>query len=140
MSVEHREVIDRLVNEVMNRGRLDVIDDLYTPGLAAAARRWIAPFLASFSDVDMRVVEVVTEGDRAAARFSCSGTHTGVWQGHAPTGRRFVNVAEVYFFRFESARIARAWGLEDNVTRLRHLGLPSDTASLETDVPSDRAR
>jgi SnoaL-like polyketide cyclase len=121
--VTHREVVDRLVTEVMNGGRLEVIDDLYTPGLAATARRWIAPFLTSSSDVDMRVVDVVSEGDRAAARFSCSGTHTGTWQGHPPTGRRFTNVAEVYFFRFEGARIAQAWGLEDNLTRLRHLRL-----------------
>jgi predicted ester cyclase len=122
--VAHREVIDRLVTEIMNGGGLEVIDELYTPGLAASARRWIAPFLTSFSDLDMRVVDVVSEGDRAAARFSCSGTHTGTWQGHPPTGRRFTNVAEVYFFRFEGARIAEAWGLEDNLTRLRHLRLP----------------
>src|SRR4051812_16456765 len=36
--VAHREVIDRLVIEVMNGGRLEVIDDLYTAGLAATAR------------------------------------------------------------------------------------------------------
>ena len=77
MSVEHREIIDRLVKDVLNRGRLDMIEDLYTPSLAGAARRWITPFLTSFSDVDMRVVDVVSEGDRAAARFSCSGTDTG---------------------------------------------------------------
>jgi predicted ester cyclase len=120
----HREVIERLVTEVMNGGRLEVIDDLYTPALAAKARRWIVPFLTSFSDVDMRVVDVVSEGDRAAARFSCSGTHTGTWQGHPPTGRRFTNVAEVYFFRFQGVRIAEAWGLEDTLTRLRQLRLP----------------
>ena len=90
VSVEHREIIDRLVKDVLNRGRLDMIEDLYTPSLAGAARRWITPFLTSFSDLDMRVVDVVSEGDRAAARFSCSGTHTGTWQGHPPTGRRFV--------------------------------------------------
>ena len=125
MSDTHRQVIERLVRDVLNEGRLEVIDDLYTPALARAARRWIAPFLASFSDVDMRVVDVVSDGERAAARFSCSGTHTGTWQGHAPTGRRFVDVAEVYFFRFEGGRIAHAWGLEDTLTRLRQLGLPA---------------
>jgi predicted ester cyclase len=125
----HRDVIDRLVTEVMNAGRLEAIDDLYTPGLAAQARRWIAPFLTSFSERDMNVIDVLCDGDRAAARFSCSGTHTGTWQGHPPTGRRFTNVAEVYFLRFEGGRIAAAWGLEDNMTRLRHLGLLPVTPS-----------
>jgi predicted ester cyclase len=130
MSDGHRRVIERLVAEVMNEGHLEVLDELYTPGLARAARRWIAPFLASFSDLDMRVVEVLSDGDGAAARFSCSGTHTGTWRGHAPTGRRFVDVAEVYFFRFEGTRIAHAWGLEDNETRLRQLGLPASAHPL----------
>ena len=129
MSVAHREVIDRLITEVMNGRRLEVIDALYTPDLAAAARQWVAPFLTSFSDLDMRVVDVLSEGDRAVARFSCSGTHTGTWRGHPPTGRRFTNIAEVYFFRFEDGLIAQVWGLEDNLTRLRHLGLLTERPS-----------
>jgi SnoaL-like polyketide cyclase len=118
-----REIIHRLVSDVMNQRRLDLIDDLYIPRLAPRARAWITPFLESFSDVDMQVVDVLVDGDRAAARFSCSATHTGMWQGHPPTGRRFTRVAEVYLFRFEDGRIAEAWGLEDNLTRLQQLGL-----------------
>ena len=38
-------------------------------------------------------------------------------------GRRFTDVAEVYFFRFREGRIAEAWGLEDNTSRLVQLGL-----------------
>lgn len=106
----------------MNQGDLDVLDQLYAPRLAATARRWIEPFLHSFSDVDMRIVELVAEGEIVAARFSCSGTHTHTWLGHPATGRRFTNVAEVYFFRVVNGRITRAWGLEDTTDRLRQLG------------------
>jgi predicted ester cyclase len=59
-------------------------------------------------------------------RFTCSGTHTGTWLGHSATGRRFEDVAEVYFFRIVEGRIVRAWGLEDAHERLRQL-LLSDT-------------
>ncbi|HEU4540931.1 MAG TPA: ester cyclase [Jiangellaceae bacterium] len=123
-----KQVVRRLIEEVMNRAELDVLDDLYTPRLAAAARRWIEPFLASFSDVQMRIVELVAEGETVVARFSCSGTHTGTWLGHPATGRRFEDVAEVYFFRIVDGRIGRAWGLEDTHERLRQLGL-SNTAT-----------
>lgn len=50
-------------------------------------------------------------------------THLGVWLGHAPTGRRFENVDEVYFFTFQEGLIVRAWGLEGSLDRLRQLGL-----------------
>ena len=62
-------------------------------------------------------------GDQVAGRFTCSGTHRGAWLGHPPTGRRFQDVDEVYFFRFQDGLIAEAWGLEDNASRLRQLDL-----------------
>jgi predicted ester cyclase len=116
-------LVTRLVREVMVERRLEVVDEVYAPRLARAARRWIEPFLASFSDLDMRVVQLVQEADVVVGRFACSGTHTGQWMGHAPTGRRFSDVAEVYFFRVSDGRITSAWGLEDTAERLRQLGL-----------------
>jgi predicted ester cyclase len=103
-------VVRRLVDEVMNAGRLDVLDELYDPRLAPAARRWVEPFLTSFADVRMRIVELVTEGETVVGRLACSGTHTGAWLGHPPTGRRFTDVAEVYFFRVVDGRITRPGG------------------------------
>ena len=118
-----KELVRRLVEEVMNKGRLDLLDDLYTDRLAGDARRWIEPFLSSFADVEMRIVEMVCEGDRVVARLVCSGTHVAAWQGYPATGRRFRNVPEVYFFTIRDGRIAGAWGLEDTWRRLRQLGL-----------------
>jgi len=116
-------IVHRLVTEVFNEGRLEVLDQLYAPGLAERARAWIAPFQVSFSDLVMEVVELVAEGDTVVARFTCSGTHTGVWLGHPPTHRRFHRVPEVYFFGFTDGRISKAWGLEDTQRRLHQLGL-----------------
>ena len=122
-NTDPKDVVQRLVADVMNQRNLGALDDLYTPRLAPAARRWVEPFLESFSDVQMRIVQLVAEGETVVGRFSCSGTHTGTWLGHPPTGRRFTDVAEVYFFRVVDGRITRAWGLEDTIERLRQLGL-----------------
>ena len=54
-SQAHKKVVRRLIDEVMNGGRLDVIDELYDPALAPAAKRWIAPFRASFPDRRMEI-------------------------------------------------------------------------------------
>jgi predicted ester cyclase len=64
-------VVRRLVDEVFNGGRLEVIDKLYAPELAAAAKRWITPFRASFPDVHMEIVELTAEGDKVVGRFTC---------------------------------------------------------------------
>ena len=123
MTEANKEVVRRLVAEVLNGGHLEVIDELYTPELAGAARRWIAPFRASFPDVHMEIVELVAEADMVVGRFTCSATHLGAWLGQAPTGRRFERVDEVSIFRFRDGRIAHAWTLEDTLSRLQQLGL-----------------
>ena len=123
MLERNKAVVRRLVAEVLNGGRIDVVDELYTPALAADAKAWIAPFRASFPDVHMEVVELIAEGDTVVGRFTCSATHLGDWLGYAPTGHRFEAVAEVGIYRFSEGRIVETWGLEDNLGRLEQLGL-----------------
>lgn len=122
-SERNKAVVRRLVDEVLNGGRMDLIDELYSPTLASAARRWITPFRASFPDMHMEVVDLIAEDDKVAGRFTCSGTHLGEWLGDAPTGRRFEKVDEVSVFRLSEGLIVDAWGIEDTLGRLEQLGL-----------------
>ena len=123
MSEANKVVVRRVVDEVFNGGRLEVIDQLYAPQLAAAAKDWIAPFQASFPDVHIEIVELIAEGDKVVARFTCSATHLGDWLGHAPTGRRFERIDEVWILRLRDGKIVHVWSLEDTLGRLQQLGL-----------------
>ena len=121
-----RELVHRLV-EIVNERNFDAIDEVAAGQVAAEAKRWVGPFLDSFPDFRMEVVDVIAEGDRVAGYFKCSGTHRGEWRGHAPTGRRFEGIDEIYIFRVEEGRLASAVAVvEDNLTRLRQLGLLPD--------------
>jgi predicted ester cyclase len=71
----------------------------------------------------MEPIQLVAEGDTVVGRFACSATHLGEWRGHPPTGRRFEDVDEVYFFTFEGGRISAVWGVEDTLDRFQQLGL-----------------
>jgi hypothetical protein len=123
VSERNKAVVRRLVAEVLNGGRMEVIEELYAPALAPDATAWIAPFRDSFPDVSMEVIELIAEGDTVVGRFTCSGTHLGDWLGYAPTGRRFEAVDEVGIYRVRDGRIVETWGLEDNLGRLEQLGL-----------------
>jgi predicted ester cyclase len=120
----NRQIVRRLVDEVVNQGRVEVIDELFAPEMVETAREWFGPFRSSFPDVHMDIVDLIAEEDRVAGRFLCSATHLGDWRGHAPTGRRFENVDEVYFFWVADGRITGGWGIEDTLDRLSQLGLP----------------
>ncbi len=123
MSGEAKQVVVRLIEEVLNEGRLELIDELYSPEMAGPARRWIEPFRVAFPDVRMETVELVAEGERVVGRFRCTGTQLGPWRGREPTGRRMHDIDEVYFFTVRAGRITEAWGLEDTAKRVRQLGL-----------------
>ena len=123
MTEHNKATIRRLIEEVLTGGHLELIDELYAPELAPAARRWITPFRASFPDVHMEVIELIAEGDKVVGRFTCSATHLGAWLGHAPTGRRFERVDEVSIFRLRDGKITQVWSLEDTLGRLQQLGL-----------------
>ncbi len=120
---EPKAVVGRLIDEVLNSGRMEVIDEIYSAELAPAARRWIEPFRTAFPDVEMQTLELVAEGERVVGRYRCSGTQLGPWRGREPTGKRMDGIDEVYFFTVRDGRIIEAWGLEDAAKRIRQLGL-----------------
>ena len=123
MSEQNKAIVRRLIDSVLNAGRLDLLEELYTPETAGAARRWVEPFRRAFPDVEMQTIELIAEGDRVVVRLRCSGTHLGPWRGNQPTGRRMHNIDEVYFFTVRDGRITEAWGIEDTEKRIRQLGI-----------------
>ena len=115
-----KALVRRLVDEVINTGDLDALDGIASPALARSLRRAFDRFRAAFPDWRQEIVELVAEDDTVVARFRCTGTHQGPWQGLPPTGRTML-VDEVYFFRVRADRLNRVWGLEDTWTRYRQL-------------------
>ncbi len=120
---QNKLLVRRLVEEAVNPGNPEVLDEIAKREFAAAARRWIGPFRNSFPDFTMEIADLVADGQKVAAHFRCSGTHLGEWRGHPPTGRRFHDVDEIYIFRVSDGKLAGAFGVEDNLTRMRQLSL-----------------
>jgi len=131
-----KQLVRRLVDEVVNAGDMSVLEEIYAEPMARAAARWIEPFRRSFPDVRMEIVQLVAEADTVVARFRCSGTHLGEWRGHAPTGRRFEGVDEVYFFRFDGDQIAELWGIETRSTASGSSGWTRPSAPRPAQVPA----
>ena len=123
MSTEEPKVVVRRFVEAINDRDEAALAVLATGELAARAGRWVRPFDAAFPDFRMEVAELVAEGETVVAHLRCSGTHEGEWLGVPATARRFEDVDEVYVFRLGEGRIVEAFGVEDNLERIRQLGL-----------------
>ena len=124
MSTEaNKELVRRLVREAVGERDLDVLDRVAAGEFAAVAKRWVSPFRSAFPDFEMEIVDLIAEGDKVVAHFRCSGTHRGEWLGVPATGRRFEQVNEIYIFTVRDGKLVSAVGVEDNLTRMRQLGL-----------------
>ena len=122
MSAEENKAMLRRLLDALNTGDMDVVGELFTPELAEQAKKGFTAYRSAFPDWREEIVEVVAEEDTVAARLKCSGTHRGEMMGIAPTGRH-MEVDEVYFLRVQEGKFVEFWGLEDNLTRMRQIGL-----------------
>ena len=122
MSAEENKALVRRLLEAINTGNMDVVDELFSPEVAGQAKQGFTAFRSAFPDWREEIVDLVAEEDKVMGRFKCSGTHQGEMMGIAPTGRH-MEVDEVYFLRVENGKFVEFWGLEDNLSRIRQLGL-----------------
>src|SRR5262252_1315399 len=102
MSEKNKTALRRWFDEVWNQRREATIDEMFSAdsvahGLGdhegdvrgpAEFRQFMANILDSIPDVHIHVDDIFSEGDRAAARITLEGTHTGDGPGVPPTGRR----------------------------------------------------
>jgi predicted ester cyclase len=110
------------------------LEDRYDPGFvdhdpaagqpagpAGPAWYW-EQFDKSFSDVERDVIETIVTPTRLITIMNLSGTHTGEFLGHAPTGRRFT-VRNVQVLGFRDGKASDRWGSTDELGILQQLGL-----------------
>jgi predicted ester cyclase len=79
-------------------------------------------FGKSFSDINREIIDTIATPTRLVTIMNLSGTHTGEWLGHAPTGKRFT-VRNVQVVGFRDGRMSDRWGSTDELGILQQLGL-----------------
>jgi len=120
---ENKQLVRRLAREAVGRHNLEVLNEIAAGDFAQAAKRWVEPFQSAFPDFEMEIADLIAEGDKVVAHFRCSGTHRGQWLGVPATGRRFEQINEIYIFEVRRGKLISALGVEDNLTRIRQLGI-----------------
>jgi predicted ester cyclase len=84
-------------------------------GRAAYVER-VKAVCTGFLDYHWELQELVVEGNTIAARLIGRGTHTGVFDGIAPT-RRKITVQELVIYRIADGKIIHCWGDLNPVVR-----------------------
>jgi steroid delta-isomerase-like uncharacterized protein len=91
------------------------------PGLQGIVDFWTS-FASAFPDFTATPEALVADDDHVSVVLTLSGTHSGDFQGHAPTGKSFT-IRGIQVARFEDGKIVERWGSSDEKGLSAQLGL-----------------
>ena len=129
----HRALVRRYYDELWNRWRLELADELLTPDVTFRGslavevegvegfKGYVRLVRTAFPDFHNTVEELVVEGDCVVARLTYRGTHRGPLFDLAPTGRT-VSYAGMALFRISGGRIASGFVVGDTGRLRQALG------------------
>ena len=135
MPADYEALTHRWFEEVWNKGRAEVIDEMMAEDVVAhglgegggdivgtsAFKAFHAQFKGAFPDMHITVEDVISAGDRSACRFSGTGTHTGGHLGMEATGRR-VTFTGVAFTRWRDGKVVEVWNNGDIAGIMQQIG------------------
>jgi steroid delta-isomerase-like uncharacterized protein len=128
----HEQLVQRIFDEVINRGDVDAADELFTedfvdhgpggdlhgvPAFKDVVRAW----LAAAPDVHCAVAGVISDGARVAWLVRTTGTHTGDFTGIPASGRRFETVSANYAI-VRDGRAAEHWAEQGMLQFMAQVG------------------
>ena len=130
----NKAVYQRLIEEVFNRGELDVVDEVVSadyvlhgappdmPQGPDAIRATVRAFRTAFPDLRIELQELVAEGDKVSARSVMRGTHDGVLFGIPPTHKR-VEVDGLTMVTVRDGHVQESWVKNDTLQLFQQLGV-----------------
>lgn len=133
--MESEQMVRTLIEEGFNEGNLEVVEALTSPDLvehqnfgpnhapgAEGAKAVVESLRRAFPDFRLAIEDLVADGDTVWLRMVATGTNTGSFMGHAPTGRPMrIDVFDV--IRVEDGRMIEHWGVPDRLGAMLQLGL-----------------
>jgi predicted ester cyclase len=141
MTSTPENVVRKLIEEGFNACNLEVVDTITSPEIvehqnfgpdhapgAAGVRAVIESLHRAFPDFRLTIEDLVADGSTVWLRMVATGTNTGSFMGHAPTGRPMrTDVFDV--IRVEDGLMVEHWGVPDRLGAMLQLGLMGPSAA-----------
>jgi predicted ester cyclase len=124
-------LVRRVIDDAWNRGRLEVIDETVAAGYTRrvpgdvlrgpdAFKARIRATRAGLSDLMIRIMALVVDGDEGVVVWEASGSHDGTLFGVAPSGRQ-LRWSGMTRFRCGAGLLVEEWELFDRMELLAQL-------------------
>ncbi|MBA2520328.1 MAG: ester cyclase [Chloroflexia bacterium] len=141
---ENEAIVARWYDEALNGHDASVLDDILAAEVDHEAgafpeepgpRFIIEALLVGFPDVIYTTDDYISSENDVVVRWSATGTHTGEFQGHPPTGKT-ATWTGINIFTLDCGRIAAIITELDAMSRAQQLGLLPAADAAATPTPS----
>ena len=134
MPTDNKAIVRRLYEEVWNKRRLEVVDELISPShalndpLASDSqvgpklyRQRVVEFASSFPDLRFTIEDMIAEKGKVVASWTFSGTHKGEFRDIPATGKK-VSVEGITIHHITNGKILDSYARWDALGLMRQLG------------------
>ena len=129
---QQQQIVERMFDEIINKGNLDVADELFAenyvdhgpmgemPGVSAF-KELVSMWRSAVPDVHCSVENWFESGDMCAWNVRVTGTHTGEMMGIPPTGKR-IELVSPNIGRIRDGRAVEHWADQSMFQFLQQIG------------------
>jgi steroid delta-isomerase-like uncharacterized protein len=110
-----------LLEKILAPSWVDIPSPPNTPHGPEAAKATLAMLVRVFPDFNIKIEDVIQDGNKVVIRSTITGTQRQDFAGLPATGRS-MRIQAVDIHEIENGKIVRTWHTEDWMTGLRELG------------------
>jgi|HubBroStandDraft_6_1064221.scaffolds.fasta_scaffold477267_2 predicted ester cyclase len=104
------------------------------PGVVGL-RDHYAYLLKGFPDLQVKIDDIIAEGEKVAHRFTFSGTHRGEFLDIAPTGNQ-ISASGMQINLFAGGKCVEVWSVHDSYRFLTQIGAVPHLRDRRAQLPS----
>jgi steroid delta-isomerase-like uncharacterized protein len=134
MSEEYKALERRMYEEIFNKKNMGAVEQFYAtdwvchpsppgmpPGLDGM-KQWHKLMNSAFPDMQVKLDDMLAEGDRIACRWTSTAMHKGEFMGMPPTNKQ-VAITGVHIDRIAGGKIVETWNYSDMMGVMQQLGM-----------------
>ncbi len=134
MPSDNKSIVRQVYEEVWNKRRLELFDEIISPSHALhdstltgasvgpeAYKRQVTRFVTAFPDLRFTVQDIVGEKEKLAVAWTISGTHKGEYIGIPSTNKK-VSVDGITIHHIVNGKIMDSYVSWDALGMMRQLG------------------
>lgn len=136
-NIDNKKLIIKL-HDIWNSNNISAVPEVYSNNVVvhwskssensnslghAGIRQAITDTLLAFPDWQENILDIIAEDNKVVTRYVSTGTHTGTYQGIAPTGNK-IKVDEISIFCIKNGKVMEQWCLVDDLALVKQLETP----------------